>query len=300
MEEVNAFIAYLKGIKNVSLHTLRAYETDLKHFFNYLQNQKKCLTVSSINKWIIRDYLASLHHKEKKIRTIMRKISTLRSFFKYLIQEKKIQENPLEEIESPKREKRLPTILRYQEIETLFSIPDTNSYLGLRDRAMMELFYSSALRLSELVTLNRDSFDFSSQTVHLLGKGNKQRIVPITQTAVSWVEKYLNHPERLLDGKEHKKEKDAKAVFLNKWGSRITCRSIDRLFKEYLLKSGLSDRITPHTIRHTIATHWLEKGMDLKTIQMLLGHSSLGTTTIYTHVSLKLKREVYDKAHPRA
>jgi integrase/recombinase XerC len=148
--------------------------------------------------------------------------------------------------------------------------------------------------------LDREDLDGGSLRLRLKGKGKKQRNVPITRTAMQWMIDYLEHPERHLDGKAHKSQADAKAVFLNKWGKRITARSIDRLFKQYLKKSGLSGKITPHTIRHTIATHWLEKGMDLKTIQVLLGHSSLATTTIYTQVSSRLKREVYDKAHPLA
>ena len=132
------------------------------------------------------------------------------------------------------------------------------------------------------------------------GKGKKERVIPITKTAASWIVNYLSHAERGLDTPEHKAEEDEQAIFLNKWGKRITVRSVDRGFKDYLSKSGLAAKATPHTIRHTIATHWLEKGMDLKTIQTLLGHSSLATTTIYTQVSPKLKKEVYDKAHPLA
>ena len=170
--------------------------------------------------------------------------------------------------------------------------PDTSNYLGFRDRVIMELFYSSGLRLSEVAGLNRRDFDEKSLVLNIFGKGKKQRQAPITETAVNWVVQYLNHPER--------DEKDPEAIFLNRFGKRITSRSIDRNFERYLRSSGLSVRITRHTIRHTIATHWLENGMDLKTIQMLLGHTSLTTTTIYTHVSSKLKRQVYDKTHPRA
>jgi integrase/recombinase XerC len=224
----------------------------------------------------------------------MRRLSALRSFFKFAMREKIASENPLEEIESPKKEKKLPVSITYGQIEILFSQPDTSDYLGFRDRAIMELFYSSGLRLSEVAGLNRSECDLKNQMLNIYGKGKKQRQTPITKTAAEWISNYLNHPERPLV------EKDGEAVFLNKWGARISPRSIDRNFAAYLKASGLSERITPHTIRHTIATHWLENGMNLKTIQMLLGHTSLATTTIYTHVSPRLKREVYDKAHPRA
>jgi site-specific recombinase XerD len=158
----------------------------------------------------------------------------------------------------------------------------------------MELFYSSGLRLSELVGLKRRDFDIKNQILTIYGKGKKQRQSPITKTAADWVVSYLNDPNRSSI------EKDKEKIFLNRWGGPLSARSVDRKFAIYLKSSGLSEKITPHTIRHTIATHWLENGMDLKTIQMLLGHTSLATTTIYTHVSSKLKREVYDKTHPRA
>jgi integrase/recombinase XerC len=156
------------------------------------------------------------------------------------------------------------------------------------------------LRDSELAGLNRCDFDEKNRILQILGKGKKERHIPITQSAAKWISDYLNHPQREVNGKSHRAQQDVGAIFLNKWGSRITVRSVDRNFAKYLKASGLPSSVTPHTIRHTIATHWLEKGMDLKTIQVLLGHSSLGTTMIYTKVSTRLKKEVYDKAHPRA
>ncbi len=164
----------------------------------------------------------------------------------------------------------------------------------------MELFYSSGLRVSELVALNRSDVDAKNLLIKLRGKGKKERIVPITKNAAEWIQTYLEHPERYLDVDGHQAQVDSDAVFLNKLGTRLTLRSVDRGFDKYLKASGIANKITPHTIRHTIATHWLENGMDLKTIQVLLGHSSLATTTIYTQVSTKLKKKVYDKAHPRA
>ena len=256
--------------------------------------------MEKIDKWHIRSYLSFLYDQKKKNRTILRHLSSLRSFFKYLVKEKILVCSPLDDIEGPKREKRLPLFLSYPQIENLFSRPDVTTYLGLRDRAIMELFYSSGLRLSELAALNRLDLDRSQFLLRIQGKGKKERIVPITQNAAKWILSYLEHPERFLKTKAHEAQKDERALFLNKWGTRMTTRSIDRNFKHFLKKSGLAEKITPHTIRHTIATHWLENGMDLKTIQLLLGHSSLSTTTIYTHVSSKLKREVYDKTHPRA
>jgi integrase/recombinase XerC len=231
---------------------------------------------------------------------VLRRLSALRSFYRYAIREKIVSENPLEEIDSPNKEKKLPVSITYEQVQHLFNQPDLSSYLGVRDRVIMEVFYSSGLRLSELSQMNRCDFDSKNLILNVFGKGKKQRQTPITETAADWINKYLESPARHFDNNEHRAEKDKEAIFLNKWGTRITPRSIDRNFAAYLKSSGLSERVTPHTIRHTIATHWLENGMDLKTIQLLLGHTSLATTTIYTHVSPKLKREVYDKTHPRA
>lgn len=296
------FLQYLQTVKNASSHTVRNYEIDLEQFYAFLLGffAEKPWSLSSLEKRVIRAYLAHLHEKENKKRTILRKLSSLRSFCIYLVREKVLITSPLEGVLRPKLEKSVPVSLVYDQVERLFAGPDIGSYLGLRDRSMMELFYSSGLRISELVSLNRSSIDKTQSVVRVLGKGKKERIVPVTKTALEWIERYLEDPRRYLDSSEHKAEVDTNAIFLNKWGKRITMRSIDRNFSAYLRASGLVGKITPHTIRHTIATHWLEKGMDLKTIQVLLGHSSLATTTIYTHVSTRLKKDVYNKTHPMA
>lgn len=281
---MDQFLSHLSLAKGASAHTIRGYKLDLTSFFAFTEGE--------VSKRHIRRYLSHLYEQKASTRTVLRRLSALRSFFKHAIREKWVAENPLEEIDSPKKEKRLPISISYEQVQHLLNQPDTSDYLGFRDRAIMELFYSSGLRLSEVAGLNRRDFDPRNLVLNVFGKGKKQRQTPITQTAADWLQRYLDHPER--------DEKESQAIFLNKWGKRITVRSIDRNFAAYLKASGLSERITPHTIRHTIATHWLENGMDLKTIQMLLGHSSLATTTIYTHVSPKLKREVYDRTHPRA
>lgn len=290
-DAIDRFLGHLKLSKGVSEHTLRGYLTDLQGFRMFAQEEDR-LPMEAITKRSIRRYLAYLHEHKASIRTVLRRLSALRSFFKFAMQEKIALENPLEEIDSPKRDKKLPVSINYAQVEHLLSQPDLSSVFGFRDRAMMELMYSSGLRLSEIVGLNKRDFDAKSYQLSVFGKGKKQRMTPITQTAADWILKYLQHPER--------DETEEAPIFLNRFGKRLTARSVDRNFAAYLKSSGLSERITPHTIRHTIATHWLENGMDLKTIQVLLGHTSLATTTIYTHVSSKLKREVYDKTHPRA
>ena len=213
------------------------------------------------------------------------------------MRKKFIKENPSIEIANPKLDKPLPTFLQYEQITQFFSTPDTKLFLAFRDRCIMELLYSSGIRVSELCQLNRSDFDPHSLWIKVKGKGSKERIVPLTKAASDWLKKYINHPERYLDGKKHHKERDKNAIFLNRWGERITTRSVDRMFKYYNKASGIAIKITPHTLRHSIATHLLEKGMDLKTIQEILGHSTITATTVYTAVSSTLKQRAVKEFH---
>lgn len=316
-EAVCKYLHYLRVVKNASAHTVRNYCLDLDGFKFFFESEVLKLPSGQrspklsegndpvptlfgpqvIDKRAIRAWLATQGVRNTK-KTILRRLSSLRSFFTWLVKERLVENNPLDEIDSPKLEKKIPPSLAYAQVERFFEQPDTSNYLGFRDRCMMELLYSSGLRVSELVGLDRERVDGTNHCVRVLGKGKKERIVPITKTAARWLNEYLDHPLRHCDSEYHRAEVDGKAVFLNKWGKRMSVRSVDRKFGEYLKASGLVGKITPHTIRHTIATHWLEMGMDLKTIQVLLGHNSLATTTIYTQVSSRLKREVYEKAHP--
>lgn len=320
-EWIIRFLRYYRVVKGVSEHTLRNYCLDLNLFKELLEenvfrlkpeersekillnaeaNKKGPIDIKSIDKRAIRTYLSALHLEKVSRKTLLRRISCLRSFFKFLTQEKVIPINPMDLIESPKAEKKIPSTLSYDQVTAFMEQPDVQTYFGVRDRAILELFYSSGLRLSELVGLNREDVDLNKCWMKVKGKGKKERLIPMTSHAAEWIKQYLKHPERFLETKLHKAEVDRKAIFLNKWGTRLTARSVDRLFQDYFKRSGFAGEITPHTLRHTIATHWLERGMDLKTIQTLLGHESLSTTTIYTQVSVKVKKEVYNKAHPRA
>lgn len=291
---INRFLEYIECVKNFSTHTLRNYSTDLLCFTSFFTNER---LVDRLSKKDIRAYLNYLRSRGLAKRTVCRHLSSLRSFFTYLAREKWIESSPLESIHTPKLDKPIPRVLSYEEIEHFFAQPPVEEYLGLRDRCIMELFYSSALRVSELANLNRADQDLEGRNFRIKGKGKKERIVPVTCRTIEWMQKYLNHPKR-FDIYTHHEKQGRSAVFLNKWGQRLSCRSIARMFKRYLIASGLAASVTPHTIRHTIATHWLEKGMDLKTIQVLLGHSLLGTTTIYTKVSTGLKIKEYEKSHP--
>lgn len=323
--KVQQFLKHLKAIKNASEHTIRNYAIDLNALKTYIEKiclsdkkpeelpekihheisnrdpQKDALIpLSLIDRKIIRGFLADLTASGANKKTIVRRLSSIRTFFKYAFSHKFIKINPAEDLDTPKIEKKIPVFLSYDQVLKLFEQPDIHTMLGFRDRAIMELFYSSGLRVSELAALNRSDFDPQNLLVKLKGKGKKERVIPLTKNAADWIKRYLNHPERHISTDGHQPQKDPQAIFLNKWGTRLTTRSIDRNFDGYLKSSGLAGKATPHTIRHTIATHWLENGMDLKTIQMLLGHSSLSTTTIYTQVSNQLKKKVYDQSHPRA
>ncbi len=319
------FFRYLRFIKNASEHTVRNYAIDLNSLKTFVEevvlglSSEDCskklhfnqsyeergpeptsFDIRLIDKEVMRRYLANLMERKVSRSTSLRRVSSLRSFFKFALEEGDVIANPLEELENPKSEKKLPVYLTYEQVQRLFDQPDTTCYLGFRDRCIMELFYSSGLRVSELEGLNREDLDTKKLLIRLKGKGKKERVIPITKNAADWIAAYLEHRERFLSIDGHLAQVDERAIFLNKLGTRLTARSIDRKFYKYLLASGLPGSVTPHTIRHTIATHWLENGMDLKTIQMLLGHKSLATTTIYTHVSSKSKKEFFDRHHPRA
>lgn len=304
MATAQQFLKHLKAIKNASEHTIRNYAIDLNALKSYIERRhlmaESNIPLSMIDRKIIRGFLAELTLAGASKKTIVRRLSSIRTFFKYAFSHQLIESNPTEELETPKIEKKIPPSLTYDQVLKLFEQPPIDSLLGFRDRVIMELFYSSGLRVSELVALNRTDFDPHNLLIKLKGKGKKERVIPITKNAADWIQRYLDHPERSIFTDGHLAQSDSQAVFLNKWGTRLTTRSVDRNFDKYLKASGLAGKITPHTIRHTIATHWLENGMDLKTIQVLLGHSSLNTTTIYTQVSTQLKKKVYDHSHPRA
>ncbi|MDP1835997.1 MAG: tyrosine recombinase XerC [Chlamydiales bacterium] len=327
IEACYKFLEHLRTVKNASDHTVRNYTIDLNTFKEFLEKEvmpdakpedlpakvrydaaydgrftgkDSVLALNTIDKKVIRRFLANLTDKNQNKSTIVRRLSSLRTFFKFALGQSLIEHNPTEDLESPKIDKRLPTYLTFEQVQKFIEQPDTTNFLGFRDRTILEMFYSSGLRVSELVGLNRADVDLENLTVRIRGKGKKERLIPITKNAATWIKSYLDHAERYQDLEGHEAQKDPEAIFLNKLGSRLTARSVDRNFEKYLKSSGLEGHITPHTIRHTIATHWLENGMDLKTIQLILGHRSISATTIYTRVSPNLKKKVYDETHPRA
>jgi integrase/recombinase XerC len=285
------FLTYLQGEKNASNHTLKNYGTDLREFFSFLEKKK----LEEISYLDIRSFLAFLKARSYSKSSIARKLACLRSFFKYLTRENILKTNPAAGIATPKREKRLPLFLDPDEVAKLLDAPSKNTWEEKRDRAILETFYSSGLRVSELVGLNHEDVDFFGGLLRVRGKGRKERIVPIGEVAVKAIQGYLqqNAPK---DGDPGFK----KPLYINRSGGRLTDRSIRRMILKYVRRIALNKEVSPHTLRHSFATHMLDRGADLRSVQELLGHENLSTTQIYTHVTTKRLKEAYDAAHPRA
>jgi integrase/recombinase XerC len=286
-KHLDHFIDFLKGEKGVSPHTVRAYSKDLSEFLSFIDKKPK-----SIDNLDIRSFLAFLHHKKLKKTSIARKLATIRSFFKYLHREGYVNKNPAKLVSSPKVPKDLPRFLTIDEIFSLLDKPSGDTFRATRDKAILELLYSSGLRVSELTSIDISDLDFKESLIRAKGKGKKERIIPIGSKAMDAIQNYL--PERIS------LRKKSMALFLNNRGSRLTQRSVRRILLHYSRMINLKGDLSPHTLRHTFATHLLHEGADLRSIQELLGHSSLSTTQKYTHVDIAYLTEVYDKAHPLA
>ena len=290
-EAIDRFMGYLASERNVSLHTLTAYRTDLQQFLDFVRiEQGPEATASSVDHLLIRRYLARLMRGHSRT-SIGRKLAAIRSCYRFLLREGVVGKNPAELVSTPKREKKVPYHLTIDEVTALVEAPSGDDRLSLRDRAILELLYSSGLRVSELTGLNISSMDLESGLVRVLGKGGKERIVPLGRHAVHALNDYL---DALPPSSGNQ------AVFLNARGGRLTRRSVARIVDRHILRIATMKKISPHTLRHTFATHLLEGGVDLRAIQELLGHSSLSTTQKYTHVNIDRLMEVYDKAHPKA
>jgi integrase/recombinase XerC len=320
---IQEFVNYLKFEKHFSDYTTRCYGTDLEQYVTYItgpaaghsdtggehgegwggstatavQTELKVdqlLLAADVNS--IRAYMAQLndHHYSKS--TLARKLATLRSFYKFLVKRHHITDNPVSTIRTPKQEKKLPKFLEYEQIQKLLSQPPSETWLGSRDRAMMETMYSTGVRVSELVGLNLEDVDFLSEVIHIRGKGKKERICPIGSRALQAIQNYLEFRNRRMESDPNF---DGRVLFANKHGKRLSTRSVRRKMDKYLLEAGLDPDISPHTLRHSFATHMLNNGADLRSVQELLGHQSLSTTQIYTHVTTNHMKEQYQNAHPR-
>lgn len=296
---IRNFQIYLDVERNVSEHTQKAYVADLDEFVKFLIDQKFIKYPDEsvgIDPEMIRQYLGHLYHQKIKKVTVNRKISSLKAFYKYVVRTGKISQNPADMIQSLKAEKYMPNFLSVDEMLAILKV-DGNSVFGLRNRAIMEMFYSCGLRLSELAGLDIMDIDVDQKLVKVRGKGRKERIVPIGGPALKSVNDYLVKSEELRKNAGSKVFK--KPLFVNSRGDRITTRSIARIVDETTVKSGIGRKISPHALRHSFATHLLNAGADLRSIQEMLGHESLSTTQKYTAVNINRMMEIYDKAHPR-
>lgn len=286
---IDKFINYLKIEKNASGHTIVNYSIDLRDFAAFLGEA----SAESVNYLFLRKYLAHMKEKNYSKRTIARKLASLRSFFKFLYREGYIKTNPSSGISTPKLDKKLPLFLDMDEVSRLIEAPDEKDLAGLRDRAIMETLYSTGMRVGELMNMGMNDIDFIGGVIKVFGKGRKERLAPIGDKALGAIRNYLGK-------RGDAKLNDKKAVFLNKDGGRLTDRSVRRIIDKYIKRVSVREGISPHTLRHSFATHLLNRGADLRSVQELLGHMNLSTTQIYTHVTTQRLKEVYDKAHPRA
>ena len=325
LEQIEAFLLYLQAERAASPHTVKNYAIDLNQFRAFLRDRKlarakpvvsgverpvvsglergddwqAAIDPAEINPLTIRAFIAELHRSGIARSSIARKLATLRSFFRYLCREGALQANPAKLVSTPKLPKRLPSYLSVDEVDRLLASQGSQDASGLRDRAILELFYASGIRLGELVGLDVHDLDLREGFVKVKGKGNKERIVPVGSKATTALRRYLERRRELIPGRG-RGSLVPQALFLNRLGSRLSARGVARILLKYLERCGLGPKITPHGLRHSYATHLLEAGADLRAIQELLGHSRLSTTQRYTHLNLDHLMEVYDKAHPRA
>jgi integrase/recombinase XerC len=291
---IDRFCCYLEIERNLSVHTLRAYRHDLLEFLRFVKSQTDTdagpVTPERVDVLLLRRYLARLHKRNCRT-TIGRKLSAIRSFFRYLVRQGALQVNPAETVATPRRERYLPKVLTVDEMFALIQAAASDEPLTVRDRAILELFYSSGLRVGELAALDVGHVDLAEGLVRVRGKGDKERIVPVGRMARQALDRYL-----VARGAPRQDQ----PLFLNYRGERLSARSIERNLKKWLLHAGILKDASPHALRHSFATHLLDGGADLRAIQELLGHASLSTTQKYTQVSLDRLMDVYDRAHPRS
>jgi len=292
-QKIEDYLEHLRYERNASLHTIDAYRRDLLQFRVFLESRH--IRFSQINNVVIRSFLAELYAKTEKKSTIARKLAAIRSFFQYGVGRKWLEDNPAKVVATPKQERHVPSFLSEEEMATLLELPPGNKPLEVRDKALLEFLYATGIRVSELVGLNLDDVSLEERMIRVRGKGKKERLVPFGKIASQSLQFYLQRRGLINQGRI-----DEKAVFLNYRGNRLSPRSVQRTVHRYLQQTALKRNISPHSLRHSFASHLLSRGADLRAIQELLGHESLATTQKYTHLDLKQLLEVYKKNHPRS
>ncbi|QPA59860.1 site-specific tyrosine recombinase XerD [Lysinibacillus sphaericus] len=293
---VEDYIHFIQVERQLSVNTLASYRRDLERYVNFLQNAEGMANFNHIERTTILRHLEQLRVQGKTSRTIARHISSIRSFHQFLLREKRAESDPTVHLEMPTIEQKLPNILSIEEIEALLTAPNRSKPQGIRDLAMLELLYGSGMRISELIALDLADIHLTMGFVRVFGKGGKERIIPLGKSALSAISTYLNNARGQLQGKYPKTD----AFFINQRGKRLTRQGCWKLMKEHALKAGIQHELTPHTLRHSFATHLVENGADLRAVQEMLGHADISTTQIYTHISKTRLSEVYKQFHPRA
>ncbi len=293
---ISSFLTHVQVEKGLAVNTLSAYRRDLAKFEDFAKKRK--LALVAVKRDDLVDFLASLYRQKLESKTVARHLVTLRNFFRHAQVEELITEDPTAHLESPKIRRSLPGYLRLDEVEKLLELPDQTTPLGLRDRAMLEVLYSTGLRVSELTSLRVMDLDTKVGCVRCIGKGDKERIVPVGRKALAIVEKYLRHGRIALIGTT--RGTAGAFLFVNRRGGRISRVGVWKIFSSYGRKAGLRVPLTPHMLRHSFATHLLERGADLRSVQLMLGHSDISTTQIYTHVVEERLKQIYKAHHPRA
>ena len=291
--ELESFTAFLKHEKNASPHTISCYKRDLLQLNQYLEQRK--IGLKEVDNIALRGFLAMLYGRGEKKSTVSRKLAAIRSFFQHCVRKRWIEDNPAKVVSTPKQEKPVPSFLSEEEMEEFLDLPQTDKPLDLRDKAMMELLYATGIRVSELVGVNLEDVKFTERLIRIRGKGKKERLVPFGRKAEESLQSYL-HSRPLIN----KGRIEEKPLFLNYRGEKLSSRSVERTVDKHIRRSALRRKISPHSLRHSFASHLLSRGADLRVIQELLGHESLATTQKYTHIDLKRLLEVYRKSHPRS
>jgi len=299
-DEIPAFLAYLRVEKSASPLTLINYRTDLDQYLDFLAGfyglEKAALSVTRVTNLSAREYIAQMFNHDLSRATIARKMAALRSFVKYLCRENLLAGNPIASVSTPRQEKRLPRFLYPMEMRMLIGAPDTGTPSGLRDKAILETLYAAGVRVSELVGINIDDLDFQEGWIMIMGKGRKQRLAPMGAKCKRAISDYLDRGRPVLLSRS---SQNTPALFLNKSGNRLNVRSIRNILNKYVEQLAMHQKVTPHTLRHTFATHLLNNGADLRSVQELLGHVKLSTTQIYTHVTKDRLKTIHEENHPR-
>jgi len=292
-KELEGFIAYLKHEKNASPHTITNYRRDLLQLEQYLD--KKKLKLKEIDNIVLRGFLALLYDRGEKKSTVGRKLAAIRSFFQFCMRKRWMDDNPAKVVATPKQDKPVPSFLSEEEMKEFLDLPQTTKPLEMRDKAMLELLYATGIRVSELVGISLEDVKFTERLIRVKGKGKKERLVPFGRLAEESLRSYLRVRPLI-----HKGRVEETPLFLNYCGKRISPRSVERTVDKYIQCSAVRRKISPHSLRHSFASHLLSRGADLRVIQELLGHESLATTQKYTHLDLKHLLDVYRKSHPRS